>query len=173
MEQKNFNYSMKNIPLSNEKSYKKRFVEKMESLHRRMRWALIHVKNKCSGKQKETYGFKTAKSRDQQDEFENDMQDILCDIKFKRQQSEFQKKLARDVKEIKSSKQVYVHADKSINIYTMSKEHYQKMLTENITKTYKKGSDNLKNNIDLEGSVIARKLDIADRMEVFVSPLLH
>ena len=49
----------------------------------------------------------------------------------------------------------------------MSKEHYQKMLTENITKTYKKASDNFKNDIDLEGSVIARKVDIADRMEVF------
>ena len=135
-----------------------------------MRWALIHFKNKCTGKQKETYGFKTAKSPDQQDElirFENDMQDLLRGIKFKRHQSELQKKLARDVKEIKSSKQVYVHADKSTNIYTMSKEHYQKMLTENITKTYKKASDNLKNDIDLEGSVIARKLDIADRMEVF------
>ena len=142
----------------------------MESLHRRMRWALIHFKNKCSDKQKETYGFKTAKSPDQQDElirFENDMQDVLRDIKFKRHQSEFQKKLARDVKEIKSSKQVYVPADKSTKIYTMSKEHHQKMLTENITKTYNKASDTLKNDIDLEGSVIARKLDIADRMEVF------
>ena len=51
------------------------------------------------------------------------------------------------------------------------------MLTENITKTYKKANDNLKNDIDLEGSVIARKLDIADRMEVFaerktISPTL-
>ena len=38
---------------------------------------------------------------DQQDElirFENDMQDLLRDIKFKRHQSEFEKKLARDVK---------------------------------------------------------------------------
>ena len=72
-----------------------------------MRWALIHFKSKCAGKQKETYGFKTAKSPDQQGElirFENDMQDLLRDIKFKRHQREFQKKLARDVKEIKSSK---------------------------------------------------------------------
>ena len=48
----------------------------------------------------------------------------------------------------------------------MSKESYQKMLTENLIKTYKKASDNLKNDIDLEGSVIARELDTADRMEV-------
>ena len=48
--------------------------------------------NKCSGKQKGTYGFKTAKSPDKQDEllrFEKDMQDLLLDIKFKRHQSEF------------------------------------------------------------------------------------
>lgn len=170
MEQRSFNYSMKNIPLSNVKSYKKRFIEKMESLHKRMRWSLIHCKNKSIGDQKETYGFRTSKSPDQQEElvpFENDMQELLRDIKFKGKRSEFQKQLASDVKEIKSSKQIYVHADKSTNLYTMSKESYQKMLTDNITKTYKKASDSLKKDIDLEGSVIARKLEIADRMEVF------
>ena len=60
---------MKNTQLSNEKSYKKGCVEEMESLHRRMRRALIHFKNKCTGKQKKnTYGFKPGNSPKQQDE---------------------------------------------------------------------------------------------------------
>ena len=57
--------------------------------------------------------------------FENDMQDLLRDIKFKHHQSEFEKKLARDVKEIKSSKPVNIY----IYIYLCSSFSYNKCFT--------------------------------------------
>ena len=170
MEQINFGYSMKNIPLSNANSYKKKYIEKLESFFKRMRWALIHHKNKRCSKQKETYGFNTPKCPEQGDElkdFEHDNYELLRNIEFRNKQSEFQKRLAKDVKAIKSSDKVYVHADKSTNIYTLSKESYNKMLSDNITKTYKKADDDLKQEIDSEASVIAQRLELDDRMEVF------
>ena len=170
MEQKNFGYSMKNIPQSSKKSYIKRFVEKMSSLFERMRWAVIHYENKHAGNQKETYGFKTSKCPEPQTKlagFENDMQELVRNIKFRKYKSSFQKKLKNDVREIQKSNGIYVHADKSTNVYIISKDEYQKKLDENVTKTYKKATDHLKNAIDSEGSTIATKLELADRMEVY------
>ena len=75
----------------------------MESFFRRIRWSLIHHKNPSSGNHKETYGFKTSKTPDQQDElipFETDMKKLLSDIEFKTNRNDFQKQLRKDVKEI-------------------------------------------------------------------------
>ena len=169
MEQKDFNYSMKNIPVGNKNSYKKCLMDKMGNLFKRMRWTVIHYENNCKDDRKETFGFKTSKTPEQQDlltPFENEMYDMLCNIKFKNRQNNFQKQLTKDVKEIKSSKLVYVKADKSTNVYTMKPEDYKKMRTESITKTYKKTSESLKDDINSECSDIAETLGIADRMEV-------
>lgn len=147
-------------------------MDKMANFFKRMRWTVIHYENNFKNDQKETFGFKTSKTPEQQDPlvpFENDMYDMLCNIKFKNHQNKFQKQLAKDVKEIKSSNLVYVKADKSTNVYIMKPEHYDKMRTESITNTYKKTSEGLKHDIDLEGSAIADKLGIADRMEVFAA----
>ena len=160
---------MKNIPLSNLTSYKKKYIEKMEAFFKRMRWALIHHKNKKNSKEKETYGFNTPKCPEQGDElkdFEHDNYELLRNIEVRNKQNEFQKRLAKDVKAIKSSDKVYVKADKSTNVYTLSKESYKKILSENITKTYRKADDDLKHDIDSEASKIATRLELADRMEV-------
>ena len=47
----------------------------------------------------------------------------------------------------------------------MEKSHYEKLLTDNITKTYKLSNNNIYNNINLEAKHIAKKLEIADRVE--------
>ena len=41
------------------------------------------------------------------------------------------------------------------------------MVDDSVTKTYRKAAANTKNEIDLEGSEIAERLELADRMEVF------
>ena len=48
------------------------------------------------------------------------------------------KNLKDDVKVINNTKEVLVNVDKSTNTYKMNKNEYNKYLTENITKTYKK-----------------------------------
>ena len=47
----------------------------------------------------------------------------------------------------------------------MEKSNYEKLLTDNITKTYKQSNNNVYNSINLEAKHIAKKLEIADRVE--------
>ena len=46
----------------------------------------------------------------------------------------------------------------------MEKAHYERLLTDNITKTYKQSNNNVYNRINLEAKHIAKKLEIADRV---------
>ena len=47
----------------------------------------------------------------------------------------------------------------------MEKSNYEKLLTDNITKTYKQSNNNVYNSINLEAKHAAKKLEIADRVE--------
>ena len=49
----------------------------------------------------------------------------------------FQKQLNKDIRRIKKSTSLFVFADKTSNSYEMPLEGYNKLLKENITKTYK------------------------------------
>ena len=62
---------------------------------------------------------------------------MVKNIAFKKVNNTFQTQLLNDVKKIKDSDKIFVLADKSRNIYLLSKDEYQKLLTKNITKTYK------------------------------------
>ena len=97
--------------------------------------------------------------------FEKDLFDMIKNILFNRGKNDFQKKLDKDIKNIKSSKNLFIFADKTRNIYEVNKETYNKLLTENITKTYKKASSEAYENINNEAKKIATKLKIDDRAE--------
>ena len=60
-----------------------------------------------------------------------------------------------------------VFADKSINLYELSRENYQKLLHDNITLTYKKAPKNAKRDIDRKRKSFAKNLKIEDRMECY------
>ena len=51
----------------------------------------------------------------------------------------------------------------------MSKENYNKLLRDNITKTYKKTNTNIKDNIDKEAANIAKSFHIQDRVERYAN----
>ena len=72
--------------------------------------------------------------------------------------------LHEDKKEIRSSQNVLVFADKTRNLYEMDKAKYNQLLTENITKSYKLAHSNIVNNIIEDTKTVADTLDIADRM---------
>ena len=74
-------------------------------------------------------------------------------------------KLSKDIKSINKTKELLVNADKSTNIYKMSKQDYRKHLRNNITKTYKKSNRNRVNDINLDVKKIVQKLEIDDRVE--------
>ena len=90
---------------------------------------------------------------------------LVENVTFKQVRSAFQDKLRRDVKSINSSKKVLVFADKTRNLYEMDKGQYEKMLRENITKTYRKADDKTEENINHELKHIADKLEVSDRVE--------
>ena len=86
-------------------------------------------------------------------------------VVFKKVNNSFQTKLLKDVKKIKESDKIFVPADKSRNIYLLSKDDYQKLLAENITKIYKMANRRKVYDINNETKSIAKQLSIDDRME--------
>ena len=107
-----------------------------------------------------TFNLKTRKCRPQiQDmkEFEKDIQTMIESIKFRPQN--FQKKLKEDLKLINSSKNIFFSADKTQSFYGITKEDYEKIIHENVTKKYKKA------NINREARKIAKAFDVADRVD--------
>ena len=76
-------------------------------------------------------------------------------------------KLQKDVENIRSSKNILVFADKSTNLYEVSREHYEKLLQDNITQTYKRASPGAERKIDKESKQFAKHLRIDDRVECY------
>ena len=77
-------------------------------------------------------------------------------MQFRRVKHDFQNRLKNDIRSVQS---------KTKNIYQMEKSHYEKLLTDNITKTDKQSNNNLYNSINLVAKHIAKKPEIADSVE--------
>ena len=75
-------------------------------------------------------------------EFEKDIQTMIESVKFRPQI--FQKKLKEDLKLINSSKNIFFSADKTQSFYGITKEDYEKIIHENVTKKYKKANMSFK-----------------------------
>ena len=88
--------------------------------------------------------------------FENELYDMVQCIEFRRSHNVFQKQLATNIKQIKETDFILVSADKTTNTYKMSVQDYNKLLTENITKTYKKSGKSDTHKINLEAKSIAK-----------------
>ena len=97
--------------------------------------------------------------------FEEDVLKIIDNIKFRDTKNNFQETLASDLKKINTSENMFVFADKTRNIYETSLETYNKLLHDNITKTYKRGSEDNISEIDSELKHIADNLSIGNRIE--------
>ena len=95
--------------------------------------------------------------------FENELLEMTRDITFRRNYNEFQNVMNNDIKSVKNSKKAFIPADKTRNMYEMDKSQHDKLLQENITKTYKKSDRTKYNEINTEAKTIATKLKIQDR----------
>ena len=88
----NFNYSLKNIPILSANTYKKRLIEKVESITKRMRWKAFFFQTnsgdlKETQLKEETFGFKSRKCPPQIDNlkpFEEDLLRLIGNIKLKK-----------------------------------------------------------------------------------------
>ena len=170
MEKLNYNYSFKNIPTPTKTSYQLTLIEKMESVIKRMRWKahfFLNGDNK-ENNTKTSFGFKSRYHPPpctELEHFEKGLINIINNVKFTNNRNSFQKKLRADIAGIKNSRNIYVFADKINNIYRMLTSEHNKLLKENVTKTYKKAPEKLQKSINLEAKSIATKLKLSDRIE--------
>ena len=121
MEKVNFGYSLKNIPAPNERTYKLQLIEKIELLIKKLRWkAIFFINNsKETGESRASgseYGLKSNKCPPQLKElipFEDDLVELVKNIKFRKVRNYFQMKLREDLREVRSSKKTMTFADKT------------------------------------------------------------
>ena len=169
MRQFRFDYSLKNIPIPSRDNYLRNLIEKVESVLKRMRWkAHFFLKGEKSQEKTNFFGLpsnKTPPTILELKAFEEDVLKIIENIKFRDTKNNFQESLASDLKKINTSENMFVFADKTRNIYETSLETYNKLLHDNITKTYKRGSEDNISEIDSELKHIADNLSIGNRIE--------
>lgn len=172
MEKLNLGYSLKNIPIPHQDQYQKLLIGRTEEFIQKLRWrAFFFLNPTASGiQQKETFGFKTSKTAPQIKEltqFENDLLRLISKVKYDKHRTKFQCQLYKDIKKINASTHVLVPADKTTNLYEVPADMYRKLLTENISKDYKKTSSEALHAINTEAKHIAKKLEIEDRVEIY------
>ena len=168
---------MKNIPIPPASTYKKRLIEKVESVIKRMRWKAFFFlkavddeeKEPAKNKSKENmFGFKSRKCPPQIEElksFEDDMLQMTENVRSRKVTDQFQTTLSKDIKKIKNATKMLIPADKTRNFYEIDHALYEKLLRQNITKNYQTTSAATVNKINAEAQAIAAELEIDDRME--------
>ena len=126
-----------------------------------MRCKDLEYLGKLNNFTKESYGFKSRKcppTVKEMTNFEEDLRLIIKNLKYRNIKNEFSEKLADDIKLIKGTKEMLINADKSRNIYKVSRENYKKYLVENITKTCKKSNKARVNSINKDTKKTGRKI---------------
>ena len=90
-------------------------------------------------------------------QFENDLLELIKSVKFKKVKNKFLDQLHKDITSIKKSKNVFIFADKTWDIYETDKNTYSKLLTDNISKTYTKTEHIMYNKINKEAKIITNR----------------
>ena len=161
MEPIRFNYSMKNIPIPSKNAYLKRLIEKVENVIKRMRWKAFFFErnededqdelNDEQNNQDHKYGFRSRKCPPQievMEKFEDDLLEMVKNIKFRKVHDEFQDSLREDIKRINNSTKALIFADKTTNLYELEKTQCDNLLHNSITSTYKKADEKVIDDIN-------------------------
>ncbi|KAJ8031248.1 hypothetical protein HOLleu_27921 [Holothuria leucospilota] len=174
MDRLQFNYSLKNKPIPSKNNYLKALVEKVESVIKRTRWkAHFFLEDRDNDTSNEditrmTYGPKSSRNPPQVNAmkpFEDDLVNMIVDIKFRRVTSKFQRSLQSDIKRTSRSDKVFVSADKTRNMYKMEAATYEKLLRDNITAKYRPAENDCLRKINSELYSVASRLGIDDRIK--------
>ena len=120
-------------------------------------------------KQGFSYGLERGRSPPQVKDliqFEDDLVRIVKELKFRKVKNNFQKMLREDMKQVQTSKKTLTPAEKTSNMYRLTKSDYQNLLKNGITATYKKANENIGTKINKEGIKFAKQADILDKIEI-------
>ena len=172
MERVSFCYSLNNIPIPSKYVNLKNMIFKLKIFIKRIRWkAFFYKKLEITPESiVDSFGFKSVRAppkNEHLNSFESDLSDMVHNVEFKRVSSEFQGNLSKDIKLINEDPLLFFPADKTNNLYKLSKDNYNKLLTDNITKSYKKTNSAAINNVNKEVKCIAERLHLDDRVEQF------
>ena len=130
MEKVNFGYSLKNIPAPNERTYKLQLIEKIELFIKKLRWKAVFFINssketgesRASGSVYDLTSNKCVRQLKELIPFEDDLVDLVKNIKFRKVRNDFQMKLREDLRKVRSSKKTMTFADRTSNMYRLEKE---------------------------------------------------
>ena len=100
--------------------------------------------------------------------FKSDLNHLISTIDFEERKNEnkFQQTLQQDVSKMNKSKNLFINADKTSNIYEVDFKTYDKLMIENITSNYKKKDKTIIDDINNEAMNLTAELKIADRLEI-------
>lgn len=143
-------------------------ISRTEDVLRRMRWKLFFIRNPTFRTQKERFGFRTTESPPAMPElfqFESDLISMIKNVKFKPANNELNRKIRRDLNEIKQKEKILVKGDKSRRIFLVPKDDYVKEMKDEISTKYKKGDRSMIFEVNREAAKIAEKLDVEDRID--------
>ena len=125
-------------------------------------------KNSDGDTQKENssrYGIKSNKYAPQVKNliaFEEDMINLVHQIRFRKVKSNFQRNLSKNLKTIKQSNKTLSPADKTSNMFKLTKDEYNH-LDNAVTATYKRATEGIEDIMNKEGM---KRADIFDRIEI-------
>ena len=95
-------------------------------------------------------------------QFENDLLELIS-VKFRKVNNRSLDQLQKDIWSIKKSKNVFIFADKTRNIYEADKNTCSKLLTDNISKTYRKAEHKIHNKVNIEAKIISNNYGVSER----------
>ena len=98
--------------------------------------------------------------------FEKDLIAVLKDIRFRNARSDFQTALREDIRLIHNSKKTMNFADKTSNMYRLTKEKHNKLLRGAITSKYKKTNTKIKDKISKKAKEILKKKEALHRLDI-------
>ena len=98
--------------------------------------------------------------------FEKDLIAVLKDIRFRNARSDFQTALQEDIRLIHNSKKTMTFADKTSNMYRLTKEEHNKLLRNAVTSKYKKTNTKIKDKINKKGKEILKNKEALHRLDI-------
>ena len=81
--------------------------------------------------------------------------------------SNFQARLSDVFRNIKKNPKLLIPADRTNNLHKLTTDEFNKLLTENTSKVYKKFPPSTMHAIDTEPRVIAKDLNLDKRIELY------
>ena len=120
MDTMNFEFSAKNIPIADQRTYKEMMIQAMEKFGRNISWRSFFKLNPGNvPERKETYGFRSTKPAPRLAElkaFEKDLVKLAQGIKFKKRSNKFLTELKKECGKISQQKDLIIPADKTTEV---------------------------------------------------------